>query len=204
VIGTCAEAQGVEIIHGDLDSAFAQLAGQQFDGVLISSVLHLFPDPVKVLQCASSLLANGGVVVASLPNLVRLPFVWRQLRYPSRYAGLKDYQRSGMHAISRKAARTWFRASGLKIVKLANAVPANWRRAVALSGGLVSPLFASEYILAGRKKAPQDKVEKDKSGCNKISPNSTQRRGAGISGNASVGSPAERYIDRIAGVLSRK
>jgi SAM-dependent methyltransferase len=151
VIASCAESRGVEIIHGDLDTAFARLAGREFDGVLISSVLHLLPDPAKVLQRTSSLLAKNGVMVASLPNLARLPLVWRRLRYPSRYRGIGNYQWSGMHAISRGTARALFSASGLKIIKIADAVPPNWRRTVALSGGVASPLFSSEFIAVGRR-----------------------------------------------------
>jgi SAM-dependent methyltransferase len=151
VIAACAESRGVEIIYGDLDHAFAQLAGRQFDGVLMSNVLHLLPDPLKVFQDANSLLAEDGVLVASLPNLARLPFIWRRLRYPSRYKGIGDYQLTGIHAIARRTARAWFQASGLKIVKIADVVPPNWKRTVALSGGLASPLFSSEYMVVGRK-----------------------------------------------------
>ena len=151
VIAACAESRGVEIIYGDLDDAFARLAGRQFDGVLMSSVLHLLPDPMNVLLRASSLLAENGVVVASFPNLARLPFVWRRLRYPSRFKGIGDYQRSGMHAINRDRARAWFRGSGLKSVKIVDAMPPNWRRIVALSRGLASPLFSFEYIVAGQR-----------------------------------------------------
>jgi 2-polyprenyl-3-methyl-5-hydroxy-6-metoxy-1,4-benzoquinol methylase len=151
VIAACAESRGVEIIYGDLDQAFAQLAGQRFDGVLISNILHLISDPLRAVRMASSLLAENGTIVASSPNLARLPFIWRRLRYPARYKGVGDHQRSGMHAISRARAKAWFRASGLKIIANSDAVPPNWTRTVALSRGLARPLFSSEYIVAGRK-----------------------------------------------------
>jgi len=104
-----------------------------------------------VLQDASSLLAEDGVLAASLPNLARLPFIWRRLRHPSRYKGIGDHQLTGIHAIGRRTARAWFQASSLKIVKVADVVPPNWKRTVALSGGLAGPLFSSEYVVVGRK-----------------------------------------------------
>ena len=56
-----------------------------------------------------------------------------------------------MHAINRDRARAWFRGSGLKSVKIVDAMPPNWRRIVALSRGLASPLFSFEYIVAGQR-----------------------------------------------------
>jgi SAM-dependent methyltransferase len=151
VIAACAESRGVEIIYGELDTAFARLGDWQFDGVLMSNVLHLLPDPIKVLRRASSQLAADGVMVASLPNLGRLPFIWRRLRYPARYKGIGNHQVSGMHAIGRSRARAWFRACGMRVVKIADVVPPNWKRTVARSGGLASRVFSSEFVVVGRR-----------------------------------------------------
>ena len=151
VIAACAESRGVQVIYGDLDNALAQLACRQFDGILMSNVLHLFPEPLKAVRGASSALSEGGVMVASLPNVDRLPFLWRRLRYPSRYKGLGRYELCGMHAIGRRKARAWYRSAGLKVIRIAETVPPNWRRTVAFSAGLASSVFSSEYIIVGRK-----------------------------------------------------
>jgi 2-polyprenyl-3-methyl-5-hydroxy-6-metoxy-1,4-benzoquinol methylase len=152
VIAACAESRGVKMIFGDLDKALGQLAGQQFDAILMSGILHLMPDPASTLSKVSPLLSKNGSIVASVPNLNRLPVLWERLRYPSRYRGLKKFDRSGVHAIGRRRMMGWFRKAGLQTATLVEKVPSSWKRAVSMSGDLAKPLFSSEYIVCGRKK----------------------------------------------------
>lgn len=151
IIGACAKARGVEIVCGDLDNAVAQLSGHLFDGILISGILHLLPDPPKALRLATSLLGDNGILVASLPNVGRLPFLWRRVRFPSRYRGLHDYKRSGMHVIGRRRAARWFSQSGLTVRRVAETIPANWRQVIGLTFELAARLFSFEYIIVGQK-----------------------------------------------------
>jgi SAM-dependent methyltransferase len=151
VIAACAQQRGVEVVCGDLNGALAQLAGQQFDAILMPGVLHLLSDPRKALMDAIALLSDSGVLVASFPNVERLPFLWRRLRYPGRYTNFGDYRRGGMHAISKRRATQWFSQSGLRITKIKHTVPANWQRLVTRSRGLAAPLFSTEYVIAGHK-----------------------------------------------------
>jgi SAM-dependent methyltransferase len=151
VIAACAESRGVKVVYGSLEGAVEQLRGQRFDGVLMSGVLHLLEDPMKALRFASSLLAERGVLVATLPTFHRLPFLWLWLQHPSRYQGWRDFQRSGVHPIGRRQARTWFRSAGLSLERISGAIPKRWKSLVALSGGLAEAFFSSEYTFVGRR-----------------------------------------------------
>jgi SAM-dependent methyltransferase len=151
IIGAAARSRGVEVVCGDLDSALSQLAGQKFDGVLMSGILHLMPSPAEAVAKAASLLSANGVMITTLPNLDRAPTLWRRLRYRSRYQGLGDYSRSGMHMISRGRARSLFRNAGLQVSTIVEDVPSNWQRVVELSGGWARSLFSHEYAIVARK-----------------------------------------------------
>jgi SAM-dependent methyltransferase len=151
VIAACAESRGLEVVYGNLERAIAQLRGRQFDGVLMSGVLHLLQEPTKALCDASSLLAEGGVLIATVPTFHRLPFLWLWLRHPSRYKGWRDFQRSGVRPIDKRQARAWFRDAGLSFERTFGTVPRRWKTLVAVSGGLAKALFASEYTLVGRR-----------------------------------------------------
>lgn len=151
VIAACAESRGVKVVHGGLDGAMAQLRGRQFDGVLMSGVLHLMQDPTRALCYASALLAERGVLVATIPTFHRLPFLWLWLQHPSRYQGWRDFQRSGVHPIGRRQARTWFRNAGLSLERISGIIPKRWKSLVAASGGLAEAFFSSEYTFVGRR-----------------------------------------------------
>jgi hypothetical protein len=56
---------------------------------------------------------------------------------------LGNHKVCGVRSVGGKRAQAWFHAAGLKVVKMTNTVPANWKRAVALSAGMTSPLFSS-------------------------------------------------------------
>jgi SAM-dependent methyltransferase len=151
IIAACAESRGVKVVYGGLDYAMALLRDRQFDGVLISGVLHLLQDPIKALYYASSVLAERGTLVATLPAFHRLPFLWSWLRHPSRYRGWRDFQRSGVHAIGKRQISSLFRNAGLSDERISRTIPQRWKALVASSGGLAEPFFCSEYTFVLRK-----------------------------------------------------
>ena len=161
VIAACAESRGVKVVYGNLDGAMAQLRGQRFDGVLMSGILHLLKDPMKALSYASSVLSVHGVLVATVPTFRRLPFLWLWLRHPSRYQGWWDFQRSGVHPIGKRRARIGFRSAGLSLERISDAFPKRWKSLVALSGGLVTSCFSSEYTFVGRRTGRPEKAGAD-------------------------------------------
>jgi SAM-dependent methyltransferase len=151
VIASCAESRAVEVIYGGLEDAMAQLLDRQFDGVLMSGVLHLLPDPTKAVGYASRLLAEGGILVATVPTFHRLPFLWLWLRHPSRYKGWRDFRQSGVHPIGKRQAKTLFNKAGLSLEQISSKIPQRWKTLVALSSELTQTLFSSEYTFVGRQ-----------------------------------------------------
>jgi len=150
IIAKCAESEGIELAYGDFETAAAQLADRRFDAVLMPGVLHLMPEPPAVLRTATSLLADNGVLVMSLPNVGRFPDRWRRARHPSRYRGLGNYSQCGMHCIDRTQAINLLRNSGLEVERTAETrVPDKWKSVPALA----KRLFSLEFVIAGRKSA---------------------------------------------------
>lgn len=148
IIAKCAESEGVEIVHGSFDSAVTRIGDRRFDAVLISNMLHLIPQPQNVVRSAASLLAGNGVLIASVPNVSRLPYIWGRLRHPSRYRRLGDYNQSGMHCIGRTQAIGWFRNAGLMVEQTADmSVPEQWKSLPPMAAGL----FSLEFAVVGRK-----------------------------------------------------
>jgi len=72
VIGAAAERLGVRVISGTWEQCVENLASRQFDCVLMTNLLHLQPDPGKVLDDCCRLVGSGGTLVVTGPNFTRL------------------------------------------------------------------------------------------------------------------------------------
>jgi 2-polyprenyl-3-methyl-5-hydroxy-6-metoxy-1,4-benzoquinol methylase len=64
------------VIEGDLHQAFATLPAGQFDCVTFNDILEHLVEPQLALTNVKRVLAPGGVVVASLPNIRYFPVLW--------------------------------------------------------------------------------------------------------------------------------
>jgi len=58
------------VVHGSFESGMPELAGQRFDCVVFNDVLEHLVDPEDVLRKCRAYLAEGGVIVASIPNIL--------------------------------------------------------------------------------------------------------------------------------------
>ena len=154
VIAVSAEARGVEVVYGDLKNARKQLANERFDCVLMSNVLHLIPNPVKILSSFADLLSPGGCMISSVPNLSGARRISRRVRLRGKpllncSINPRGYDVSGMHVTTGRVIRRWFRQAGLRPMKMVYEVSGEKKSADRRSLGLVKPLLAeSIYILA--------------------------------------------------------
>ena len=152
VIGACAEARGVKVIYGDSDSTLAQVAGEKFDCVIASDLLHRIPEPERLLRSFSGLLNPGGAVVATLPNLSQISIRWRRVKRDPTCINLGTFARSGMHLTSYGRIRKWFEKAGFTVQKTVSIVPERGKKLSRIAGRLGDGLLAEEFIFAGRKK----------------------------------------------------
>ena len=89
-----AEEHAERVIVGDAEKIdyAAELAGEEFDVVLLADVLEHLKEPADVLRRVRPFVAENGVVVASIPNIahgsVRLALLGGEFRY--REWGLLD------------------------------------------------------------------------------------------------------------------
>jgi 2-polyprenyl-3-methyl-5-hydroxy-6-metoxy-1,4-benzoquinol methylase len=151
VISACAEAKGVEIVQGDLKMALARLSGKSFDCLLISNVLQLVQDPSEFLASFASLLSDKAIVIAAVPNLLRVPVQWRKLCGVESHRFLGDYARSGVHFTSRGTVRRWLRRAGLRVERFVDVLPERVQAVCSGTLGLMTPLLSSEIVVVGAR-----------------------------------------------------
>jgi 2-polyprenyl-3-methyl-5-hydroxy-6-metoxy-1,4-benzoquinol methylase len=151
VISACAEARGVELVQGDLKMALARLSGESFDCLLISNILHLVQNPSEILASFASLLSDKAIVIAAVPNLRRLPVLWRKLCGVESHRFLGDYARSGVHFTSRGTVRKWLRRAGLRVDRFIDVLPKRAEAVCRGTLGLMTPLLSSEIVVVGAR-----------------------------------------------------
>ena len=95
--------------------------GERFDFVHLKAVLHLVPDPGRLLIKARNLMAPGGVVYIDVPNQGSLFSKLRMLRDRTSYGQLQLPFRRG--AYNFKSMTFLCRKTGLKIVRRVFAYP---------------------------------------------------------------------------------
>ena len=150
VIAACAKAKGVEMVYGDFKTAREKLAGERFDCILFSNVLHLVRDPVAVLSAFVELLSPQGVVIASMPNLGRIRIGLGRLRGKHQYRKLGSYETTGLHATSAHFVQKWFKQCRLKVERVEYMIPPRAEFAHRLLAGLADPLVGEQLIARGR------------------------------------------------------
>lgn len=147
VIAACARARGVEVIEGDFDSAQKLLATQHFDCLLLSNVLHLVRDPVKLLASFAPLLSADATIIALVPNLLSISAVRERFRREHSLGIFADYDHVGAHLTSRRLVGKWFQTAGMRIEKLLNVLSPGARKSAKMTLGLMDPLLASEFVI---------------------------------------------------------
>jgi len=151
VISACAQARGVELVQGDLKIALARLSGESFDCLLVSNVLHLVQDPSEFLASSACLLSDKAVVIAAVPNLLRVPVQWRKLCGAESHRFLGDYTRSGVHFTSRGTVRKWLRRAGLRVERFADVLPDRAQAVCRGTLGLMTPFLSSEIVVVAAR-----------------------------------------------------
>ncbi|HWF41785.1 MAG TPA: class I SAM-dependent methyltransferase [Acidothermaceae bacterium] len=108
------------VMVADLETAdlVAEFGREQFDAVVFGDVLEHLRDPLEVLRRARPLLARGGCVVISVPNVahgaVRLALL--QGRWEYRSLGLLDD--THLRFFTRASLKEMLRAAGLVAVEI--------------------------------------------------------------------------------------
>jgi SAM-dependent methyltransferase len=104
------------VLTGDAASALARLEGQSFDVIVLNDVLEHVIDPESLLRALRPLVAEGGCVVASIPN-VREFFTVKDLvvhgRWEYRDEGVLD--RTHLRFFTRSSLPGLFERGGLEL-----------------------------------------------------------------------------------------
>jgi 2-polyprenyl-3-methyl-5-hydroxy-6-metoxy-1,4-benzoquinol methylase len=107
-----------KIYHGCFQPEIA-LPEDYFDCIVFNDVLEHILEPVPILEYAKKLLKRGGSIVASIPNIMHFPILWKLLingewNYTER--GILD--RTHLRFYTRKSIQNLISQSGLLLEQI--------------------------------------------------------------------------------------
>jgi tRNA A58 N-methylase Trm61 len=104
-----------------------------------------------LLESLANLLSDGGVVIATVPNLAQLPILWERIKRSPGFRDLDTFERSGLHLTSYKTVKRWFRKANLTVQKIVPVIPRRAKGPNKLLGGLLSGVLASDLTVLAEK-----------------------------------------------------
>ena len=153
-------ARGVETLEGDVARMLAagDLVGRgPFDQVMLADLLEHLVDPDAALARAVELLAPGGEVIVSLPNIAYVRARARLARGVWRYEPTGIFDRTHLRFFTRRTARQMLERAGLAIGREIPVGPASYllgRRGVGITR-LRPELLASQLVMSASPASPR-------------------------------------------------
>ncbi len=153
-------AQRVDrVLMGSFEDSLQQLRSEIFDCVVLNDVLEHLVDPWEALRQLGTVLANTGVVVASIPNVRYLPvFKDYLLRGDWQYQRDGVLDRTHLRFFTEVSIRDLFTQSGYAVKQLQgiNGVPLPWKFAMLsrLMGGALQDARFKQFACVAQRAEP--------------------------------------------------
>lgn len=141
------------VVTADVEAGFPFDAGS-FDAVVFADLLEHLVDPWRVVREAAALLAPGGVVVASVPNMQNLDVLRRLVRgrWDYRERGILD--RGHLRFFTLSTVRDLFAQAGLAVTHVGHRYRRSlFRETVCfLTAGRARAYFTRQYLVVAHKR----------------------------------------------------
>jgi hypothetical protein len=147
VVGAEAARQGIEVVYGTLDEGFGKLAGRTFDCVVISELLHLLPEPQRLLERCAELVPTGAIYITG-HNFGSLRIRISRALGRQGFDKLGSFEQGGIHVIGPGEIKKNLKKAGLTRVDIRWIEPPS--RKVGPTGPL-APLTAERWLLTAQR-----------------------------------------------------
>ena len=139
------------VVTADVEADGLPFLPRSFDAVIFADVLEHLIDPWRVLRETVGLLAPGGRVIVSIPNVQNIDVIWRLLRgrWDYRERGILD--RGHLRFFTLHGVRGLFEQAGLTLERVGCRYRRTWPREALcfLTGGRARALFTRQYLVVG-------------------------------------------------------
>jgi SAM-dependent methyltransferase len=154
VIGAALAKRGIEVVFGSLDQCLQSLGSRTFDCVLISNLLHLFPEPRRILDRLQRFVRAEGTIVVTGPNFDFYKIIIKRLLRRGDLGRLGDFDRSGIRLCRPGASRNVLVGRGFSVeaVRWFNASSEHSR--ASRNGATFGRWTAADWGMVARRRSP--------------------------------------------------
>jgi len=106
-----------KVINSIFEKDLPELEGQKFDVIVFNDVLEHLVNPEKTLNDCHQYLKEGGVVVASIPNIMYFPLFVKQLLLKEDWEYMKEgvFDNTHLRFFTKKSMLRLFKDSGYNV-----------------------------------------------------------------------------------------
>jgi SAM-dependent methyltransferase len=149
------------VITADVEREGFPFPPASFDALVFADVLEHLVDPWRVLREAVAVLADDGVVVASIPNVQNIDVLRRLLcgRWDYRERGILDF--GHLRFFTLHSIHALFAQAGLTVVHVGHRYRRSWLRELLclVTAGWARHLWTRQYLIVARR-AKEGKLDK--------------------------------------------
>jgi|SRR5947209_10958173 len=142
----------------DVETDGMPFAAGSFDAIILADVLEHLIDPWQVAKQAAELLAPGGCVIASVPNVQNIDVLRRLVRgrWDYRERGILD--RGHLRFFTVRTLRRMLEEAGLRVTRTVPHYRRTWRRSLAnlMTFGRASAFLARRHLVVAERGFPID------------------------------------------------
>ena len=145
------------VVTADVEADGLPFPPGSFDAVIFADVLEHLIDPWRVLREAAELLASGGRVIASIPNVQNADVIWRLIRGRWEYRERGILDRGHLRFFTLHGVRSLFAQAGLTVEHVGCRYRRTWVREALclLTAGRARAFLTRQYLVVGRKIIPR-------------------------------------------------
>jgi len=155
VIGAQAAKRGIRVVQGDWESVDQQLAGETFDAVVLTDLLHLQENPADLIQRCAGFLKEGGQLILGGPNFNRGTRLLKRILNLENYARLRSFEDSGITPCSPRTLRPALEQAGLQPLQVTWTNHGFSKKWLKHSRAQLGVITARHWILLAERRTPQ-------------------------------------------------
>jgi SAM-dependent methyltransferase len=141
------------VLTADVETDGFPFPPDSFDAIVFADLLEHLINPWRVLREATDVLIEGGVVVASIPNVQNIDVLRRLLRGRWEYRERGILDRGHLRFFTLHTIRDLFTQAGLTLEHVGHRYRRSWWRELLcfLTAGWARALWTRQYLVVGRK-----------------------------------------------------
>lgn len=143
-----------KFILADIETENLDLPNEYFDVIICADVLEHLRDPWSALKKLKNYLKNGGIIVASIPNIREIKTIFNiVIKGDFKYVDSGILDKTHLRFFCRKNILELFEEAGLKVIKITHNLNYGSKRYILnrITFGIFEEFLVIQYLIVAKK-----------------------------------------------------